>query len=62
MHLQAWRCYFATFHPLAGLAGSLVSLDLTRCHDVTDSTLWSLTHLTGAACGGTLRTLHAFAC
>jgi hypothetical protein len=44
--LAGWRFYFANFKPLAGLSGCLVSLDLTRARDVTDSTLWSLTHLT----------------
>ena len=41
-----WRFYFAGFKPLAGLGECLRSLDLTRGRDVTDSTLWSLTHLT----------------
>jgi hypothetical protein len=44
--LAGWRFYFANFKPLAGLSDCLVSLDLTRARDVTDSTLWSLTNLT----------------
>jgi hypothetical protein len=46
LRLAGWRFYFATLKPLAGLSDCLVSLDLTRGRDVTDSTLWSLTHLT----------------
>lgn len=44
--LAGWRFYFADLKPLAGLSECLRSLDLTRGRDVTDSTLWSLTHLT----------------
>jgi hypothetical protein len=50
--LSGWRFFFATLKPLANLANSLRSVDLSHGHDVTDSTLWSLTHLTGAG-GGT---------
>jgi hypothetical protein len=46
LRLGGWRFYFATLKPVAGLSDCLVSLDLTRGRDVTDSTLWSLTHLT----------------
>lgn len=44
--LAGWRFYFASLKPLAGLSECLRSLDLSRARDVTDSTLWSLTHLT----------------
>jgi hypothetical protein len=46
LKLAGWRFFFASFKPLAGLADCLGCLDLSRARDVTDSTLWSLTHLT----------------
>jgi hypothetical protein len=47
LRLSGWRMYFASLHVLAGLQGSLKSLDLSGTRDVTDGALWSLTHLTG---------------
>jgi hypothetical protein len=47
LRLAGWRMYFASLHVLAGLQGSLCSLDLSGARDMTDGALWSLTHLTG---------------
>jgi hypothetical protein len=47
LRLDGWRMYFASLHVLAGLQGSLRSLDLSGTRDMTDGALWSLTHLTG---------------
>jgi len=46
LQLAGWRFFFATLKPLAGLSDCLAALDLSRARDVTDTTLWSLTHLT----------------
>jgi hypothetical protein len=47
LRLSGWRMYFASLHVLAGLQGSLRSLELSGARDMTDGALWSLTHLTG---------------
>jgi hypothetical protein len=47
LKLAGWRFYFSKLHPLAPLAGTLKQLDLSNATGLTDSTLWSLTHLTG---------------
>lgn len=46
LQLAGWRFFFATLKPLAGLSDCLAALDLSHARDVTDNTLWSLTHLT----------------
>jgi hypothetical protein len=47
LKLAGWRFFFSKLHPLAALAGRLRQLDLSNAAGVADSTLWSMTHLTG---------------